>query len=56
MIGSMMEVYNSTGQVVLKSTINNQQSQINIPEAATGVYVLRIITPQGIVTRKLVKM
>jgi hypothetical protein len=56
LIGSMAEVFDATGQLVFKSAIRNPQSAVNIPNATSGVYELRI-TGQGYsAVKKLVKM
>ncbi len=55
-----LEVLNTTGQVVYSYELGKQggliQRQINLSDLADGVYMLRIQTDLGIVTRRLNKM
>jgi hypothetical protein len=56
LIGSTIQAFNATGQLLLKSTITNQQSAITIPNAASGIYELRITSEVYSVVKRLVKM
>ncbi len=56
LISSTAEVYDATGRIVFKSEIRNPQSEITIPNAASGIYELRIVSNDFSVVRKLVKM
>ncbi len=47
-----IEVYNSSGQVVARFTINI----FSLENLATGDYYLKIVTTEGIVTKKLIKL
>jgi hypothetical protein len=56
LIGSTAEVYDATGRLIFKATVESEQSTINISNAANGVYQLRI-TWQGYgFVRKLIKL
>jgi hypothetical protein len=61
LLGSVAEVFDATGRIVFKSTIINQsagpggQLTIEIPDAASGVYELRIISGKYSAVKMLVK-
>jgi len=52
-----IKIYNAMGQQVFQSSINNQQSTIDISSFATGIYFLKIIDSKGETTdvEKLIK-
>jgi hypothetical protein len=54
--GSQIEVYNSLGQLVLKSKTSLPDTQISIPDGSCGAYELRLLSPRGVLIRKLVKI
>lgn len=56
LLGATVEVFDVTGQIVFQSIISNQQSTISIPNAAEGVYMLRIVTGEYYVSGRLVKL
>ena len=56
LIGSTAQVFDATGRLVFQSPIRNPQSAINIPNAASGVYELRITSNNYNMVRKLVKL
>ena len=47
-----VECYTMTGQIV---AVFNEKNDIDISQLATGVYMLRITLPQGVVMRKVVR-
>lgn len=50
-----VEVINTYGQVIFSSKVENNFQQIDLSEKANGAYLLRIITNNGITTKKLIK-
>jgi len=50
-----VEVIDAYGQVILSEEIENDFLQINLGDKAAGAYLLRVVTNNGITTRKLVK-
>jgi hypothetical protein len=56
LMGSVIEVFDATGQLVYHSDIRQQTQDMRLANAAAGVYELRIISQQGSYARKLVKM
>ncbi len=55
LLGSIAQVFDATGRLVFQSEIRSAQSTINLPNAASGVYELRITSNEFEVVRKLVK-
>ena len=47
-------VFNMFGQMVLDAEVNGNQTQINMTGFATGIYMVRIATAEGTVTRNIV--
>lgn len=56
LIGSTIEVYDATGRLMFQSVIKDEQSDINIPNLAKGLYQLAIITGGYKAVKKLVKV
>ena len=50
-----IEVVNAFGQTVLLREVENSLMQIDLGDKAAGVYLLRVITNNGITTKQLVK-
>lgn len=50
-----VEVVDNLGQIILSQEIENDRIQINLNKRAKGVYLLRIITNNGITTNRLIK-
>ena len=50
-----IEVVNAFGQTVLLREVENNLMQIDLGDKAAGVYLLRVITNNGITTKQLVK-
>lgn len=55
LLGSVAEVYNTTGQLVYKRKITSIKSSIEIPGAANGIYQLHVVSSSGVAAAKLVK-
>lgn len=51
--GSRYEIYNVAGQLVAAGDVESTQNEIRPFKSAVGIYLLKLITPQGIVVRKL---
>ena len=50
-----MEVVNAFGQTILSREVENNLMQIDLGDEAAGVYLLRVITNNGITTKQLIK-
>ena len=50
-----IEVYNLLGQQVMIKNINSNETSLNLSELASGTYLARIITEDGLKTVKVVK-
>ncbi len=49
------EVYNLNGQLIIPSIDGTTSNQVDLTNAADGMYFVKIITPSQIVTRKVIK-
>ncbi len=47
-----IEVYNNMGQLVFADEVNRAQVQLNVADYKAGMYFIRMMTDQGIVTKK----
>jgi hypothetical protein len=56
LMGAELEIFDATGRQLIKTEIKNLSSEISIPNAANGVYELRIVSKNFSEVRKLVKM
>lgn len=54
-IVSTVEMTDLNGRVVKNQKINAMQGQVSIGDLSTGVYMMKIATDQGTVTKKIVK-
>lgn len=50
----VVEIFNMTGQLVAKEIVESSTFSVKLP-AAKGVYLLKLITKEGIVTKKIIK-
>lgn len=50
-----MQVYNTVGQCVLQTELNNLTNSIDISSLTNGVYILKFTTPNGTIEKKLIK-
>ena len=50
-----MEVINAYGQIILSKEVNNNYEQINLRNKACGMYLLRLVTNNGVVIKHLFK-
>ena len=48
-----LRVFDLTGKVVLESTLNGNNYSANVNEAA-GIYIVHILTSEGVITKKIV--
>jgi beta-glucosidase len=51
-----IEIYNSAGELMLKSEINKQDNRIHISELSRGVYIIIFTNGTGVCRRKFVKI
>jgi hypothetical protein len=52
---ALLQLYNMYGVVVLSQNLNSTQSQLNIGQLVSGVYVVKVISPQGVWQTQVVK-
>ena len=52
---SLVEVLSLSGDLLLSQRANGLSTTINVSHLPSGTYLVRITTPQGVTTRKLVK-
>ncbi|NJB81924.1 leucine-rich repeat domain-containing protein [Wenyingzhuangia aestuarii] len=50
-----ISVYNLTGKTLLTKQFNSKQSDINISELATGIYLFKVETDNGAFVKKIIK-
>ncbi len=50
---NLISIVNINGQVLLQSKINNNEGTINISELSNGIYFLRVVTSNGVITKKI---
>ncbi|NTW24845.1 MAG: T9SS type A sorting domain-containing protein [Lentimicrobium sp.] len=53
---SELQLYNISGQLMLQQDIHNKKSELDLSKLPKGVYVLKILSPQGIEVIKFDKM
>ncbi len=51
---SWIEIYNLLGSMVYRGEINHYTADINISHLAQGLHIIRVMTQEGVVSRKLV--
>lgn len=51
--GAYLEIYSSTGQILHKTTVNNQIMQLPLHNG--GLYLLKIMTKEGVMEQKIVR-
>lgn len=56
LMGSMLELFDEEGQIVFQSEIRSPQSEITTEGLPSGVYYLRISSPNVTITKKLVRL
>gem|GEM_PF-1896343 len=52
---SVVEILNLQGQVVATKTISGKNESVDVSGLAQGVYVVKVKTEQGVITKKIVK-
>ncbi len=50
-----VEIFNSLGQRVYYSVVNSNTKTIDISSFSNGVYILRVITDNGVIRKKIIK-
>ena len=53
LIGSII-IYNQTGQIVATEKANDKHSQLNLSQYNPGIYLLRIETEKGVVSKRII--
>ena len=51
---SQVSVYNALGQCVMQQSVEGQQVVLDLKEAVAGLYLLRVTTKEGEVSRRIV--
>ena len=54
-IGDKVSIYNLNGQLLLREELISENSEINISELPFGMYLIKVETSSGIVTKKFMK-
>ena len=54
-LGAEMQIFDVYGKLISNSTIQNLSNQVNISQLANGMYLVRINTNDGMVTKRFVK-
>jgi hypothetical protein len=52
---SLVEMTDLNGRVIKSQKVNATEGQISISDLATGMYMMKITTDQGVATKKIVK-
>jgi len=50
---SHISVYNTLGQCIMQQAVDGSQAVLDMQDAASGLYLLRVATPEGIVVRRI---
>jgi hypothetical protein len=50
-----VEIYSFTGKLVMLEQLNAGKPEVNISALAPGVYIVKIITPKGVLLKQIVK-
>ncbi|MDQ1769258.1 T9SS type A sorting domain-containing protein [Labilibaculum sp. A4] len=50
-----IEIYNSTGKLLLKKKVTSTTNSIDLSNSPSGTYVVKLITDQEIITKKIIK-
>jgi hypothetical protein len=50
-----IEIFNSLGQRVYQSVVNSNTKTIDISSFVNGVYILGVITDNGVIRKKIIK-
>ncbi len=50
-----INIYSIDGKLVLQKAVQNPVNELNISTLTDGIYMLKVVTDKGTVTRKLVK-
>jgi hypothetical protein len=53
LVGASFEVYSVTGQRMIKSVIDNSTEIVSTDELASGIYLVKVISDKGTVTKKV---
>ena len=52
---SYVEVYDIYGRMLLQSNVTENPKRVNVAELTSGVYLMRVITDRGVVTKPFIK-
>ena len=50
-----VEVYDMYGKLLLRSEVTENPKRVNVSELASGVYLMRVVTDRGRVTKRFVR-
>lgn len=54
-IGDIVSIHNLEGQLLLQKNVDSETMNFNISEFATGVYLIKVKTENGLVVKKFIK-
>ena len=49
-----LTIYDNNGRAVLRQSINDYSGQVNVEKLTPGIYFVRMMTPDNVVTKKLI--
>lgn len=55
LVGSAVQILDVTGKVLKRFVLKSDTSQISIRNFASGTYLLKVLTPDGVLTRTFIK-
>jgi len=50
-----IEIYNSTGKLLLKKKVTSTINSIDLSNSPSGIYIVKLLTNQEIITKKIIK-
>ncbi|MBN2595266.1 MAG: T9SS type A sorting domain-containing protein [Marinifilaceae bacterium] len=50
-----IEIYNLTGKLLIKKKVENNTNSIDLSNSPSGTYIVKLITDQEIITKKIIK-
>ncbi|MBI4931812.1 MAG: T9SS type A sorting domain-containing protein, partial [Bacteroidetes bacterium] len=51
---SQIKIYNTLGELVYQTSVNEKKTEIKIPEIAKGIYQLQVVSENGITNKKII--
>ncbi|MBI4931713.1 MAG: T9SS type A sorting domain-containing protein, partial [Bacteroidetes bacterium] len=51
---SQIKIYNTLGELVYQTSVNEKKTEIKIPEIAKGIYQLQVVSENEIANKKII--